>query len=169
MSARLYKFLMIFFYQLPVKEVQMFLKLHTLKVIKIIFNFRSNSLMVSETFDLRNSVNLLTSCPIFYLWQRLGKAYLAQSPQLYKQMVLCADFDRVFTIGSGKTTKLWTFLCALHFPFQLSWSWVKVLYSNLKFSALRTATHTGTWQSLLALISRWLSMNTTMRSVGMKY
>ena len=30
-----------------------------------------------------------------------GKAYLAQSPQLYKQMVLCADFDRVFTIGSG--------------------------------------------------------------------
>ncbi|XP_020616367.1 aspartate--tRNA ligase, cytoplasmic-like [Orbicella faveolata] len=29
-----------------------------------------------------------------------GKAYLAQSPQLYKQMVLCADFDRVFTIGS---------------------------------------------------------------------
>ena len=28
------------------------------------------------------------------------KAYLAQSPQLYKQMVLRADFDRVFTIGS---------------------------------------------------------------------
>ena len=53
MSARLYKFLMIFFYQLPVKEVQMFLKLHTLKVIKIIFNFRSHSLMVSETFDLQ--------------------------------------------------------------------------------------------------------------------
>jgi len=30
---------------------------------------------------------------------------------------------------------------------------------------LRTATHTATWQSSLALISRWLSMNTTMRSV----
>jgi len=29
-----------------------------------------------------------------------GKAYLAQSPQLYKQMVLAADFDRVYTIGS---------------------------------------------------------------------
>merc|ERR1712212_1453120 len=29
-----------------------------------------------------------------------GKAYLAQSPQLYKQMVLTADFDRVYTIGS---------------------------------------------------------------------
>lgn len=29
-----------------------------------------------------------------------GKAYLAQSPQLYKQMAIAADFDRVFTIGS---------------------------------------------------------------------
>ncbi|XP_031564101.1 aspartate--tRNA ligase, cytoplasmic-like [Actinia tenebrosa] len=29
-----------------------------------------------------------------------GKAYLAQSPQLYKQMALTADFDRVYTIGS---------------------------------------------------------------------
>lgn len=29
------------------------------------------------------------------------KAYLAQSPQLYKQMAITADFDRVFTIGQG--------------------------------------------------------------------
>ncbi|XP_065839423.1 aspartate--tRNA ligase, cytoplasmic-like [Oscarella lobularis] len=29
-----------------------------------------------------------------------GSAYLAQSPQLYKQMALAADFDRVFTIGA---------------------------------------------------------------------
>lgn len=29
-------------------------------------------------------------------------AYLAQSPQLYKQMAIAADFDRVYTIGSGK-------------------------------------------------------------------
>ncbi len=28
-------------------------------------------------------------------------AYLAQSPQLYKQMAITADFDRVYTIGSG--------------------------------------------------------------------
>lgn len=27
-------------------------------------------------------------------------AYLAQSPQLYKQMAICADFEKVFTIGS---------------------------------------------------------------------
>jgi len=27
-------------------------------------------------------------------------AYLAQSPQLYKQMAICADFDRVFSIGA---------------------------------------------------------------------
>jgi aspartyl-tRNA synthetase len=28
-----------------------------------------------------------------------SKAYLAQSPQLYKQMMICADFERVFEIG----------------------------------------------------------------------
>jgi aspartyl-tRNA synthetase len=27
------------------------------------------------------------------------KAYLAQSPQLYKQMAICADFERVFEVG----------------------------------------------------------------------
>lgn len=32
---------------------------------------------------------------------RKGQAYLAQSPQLYKQMAIAADFDKVFTIGSG--------------------------------------------------------------------
>ena len=31
-----------------------------------------------------------------------GQAYLAQSPQLYKQMAIAADFDRVFTVGAGK-------------------------------------------------------------------
>ena len=29
-----------------------------------------------------------------------GTAYLAQSPQLYKQMAIASDFDRVFTIGA---------------------------------------------------------------------
>ena len=28
-------------------------------------------------------------------------AYMAQSPQLYKQMAICGDFDRVFTVGAG--------------------------------------------------------------------
>ena len=28
-----------------------------------------------------------------------GSAYLAQSPQLYKQLAIAADFDRVYTIG----------------------------------------------------------------------
>ena len=29
----------------------------------------------------------------------IGDAYLAQSPQLYKQMAICADFDRVYEIA----------------------------------------------------------------------
>lgn len=28
-------------------------------------------------------------------------AYLAQSPQLYKQMAIAADFEKVYTVGSG--------------------------------------------------------------------
>lgn len=32
----------------------------------------------------------------------VGSAYLAQSPQLYKQIALCGDFEKVFTIGAGK-------------------------------------------------------------------
>jgi aspartyl/asparaginyl-tRNA synthetase len=28
-----------------------------------------------------------------------GYAYLAQSPQLYKQMAICADLERVFEVG----------------------------------------------------------------------
>lgn len=39
-----------------------------------------------------------------------GSAYLAQSPQLYKQMAIAADFDRVFTIGAGNyQTRLMSF------------------------------------------------------------
>jgi aspartyl/asparaginyl-tRNA synthetase len=32
-------------------------------------------------------------------------AYLAQSPQLYKQMAIAADFERVYTVGSGRKIK----------------------------------------------------------------
>ena len=32
-----------------------------------------------------------------------GSAYLAQSPQFYKQMAIAADFEKVFTIGAGKS------------------------------------------------------------------
>ena len=30
-------------------------------------------------------------------------AYLAQSPQFYKQMAICSDFERVFEIAPGMT------------------------------------------------------------------
>lgn len=33
------------------------------------------------------------------MWNGEGSAYLAQSPQLYKQMAIVADFERVFEIG----------------------------------------------------------------------
>ena len=77
--------------------------------------------LVEVTPQHWNNCNDYLTLPIdyqFFLYPRLthsilwflfsyfaGKAYLAQSPQLYKQMVLCADFDRVFTIGSGITYK----------------------------------------------------------------
>lgn len=41
-------------------------------------------------------------------------AYLAQSPQFYKQMAIAADFDKVFTVGAGyffkfihKSVRMW--------------------------------------------------------------
>jgi len=30
-----------------------------------------------------------------------NSAYLAQSPQLYKQMAIAGDFEKVFTVGAG--------------------------------------------------------------------
>lgn len=39
--------------------------------------------------------------PSFQFPHILGQAYLAQSPQLYKQMAIAADFQKVFTVGSG--------------------------------------------------------------------
>jgi len=30
-----------------------------------------------------------------------SNAYLAQSPQFYKQMAIAADFEKVYTIGAG--------------------------------------------------------------------
>ena len=34
-----------------------------------------------------------------------GKAYLAQSPQLYKQMCISGDFEKVYTIGGGELSE----------------------------------------------------------------
>ena len=32
-----------------------------------------------------------------------NSAFLAQSPQLYKQMAIAADFEKVFTVGAGQS------------------------------------------------------------------
>lgn len=37
-------------------------------------------------------------------------AYLAQSPQLYKQMCICADFEKVFCVGPGEFPHVFRFL-----------------------------------------------------------
>ena len=42
-------------------------------------------------------------------------AYLAQSPQLYKQMAICGDFDKVYTVGAGLSActcaSIYVFMC----------------------------------------------------------
>ncbi|KAG7255623.1 hypothetical protein CRUP_014089 [Coryphaenoides rupestris] len=40
-------------------------------------------------------------------------AYLAQSPQLYKQMCICADFDKVFCVGPVYIIRRVALLCSV--------------------------------------------------------
>lgn len=46
---------------------------------------------------------------VFHVSYFKSSAYLAQSPQLYKQMAITGDFERVFTVGQGMKLTL-TFL-----------------------------------------------------------
>jgi len=47
-------------------------------------------------------------CTFYNLYDNIvpGNAYLAQSPQLYKQMAIAADYEKVFTVGAGKMEDL---------------------------------------------------------------
>lgn len=62
----------------------MYLQSVTSKVIKY-FSYFFYYLPISNFFKLNYFV---------------GSAYLAQSPQLYKQMAIAADFDKVYTVGA---------------------------------------------------------------------
>lgn len=65
-------------------------KSHTLKV-----------RILTPIYHLSSIAKIFTFLINKILSHALGQAYLAQSPQLYKQMAIAADFDKVFTIGSG--------------------------------------------------------------------
>lgn len=63
-----------------------------------------------------------------------GSAYLAQSPQLYKQMAISGDFDKVFTVGAG-ITRVFIFI---YFIFYLL-----TRENYFQFLELKTATLIG--------------------------
>lgn len=63
-----------------------------------------------------------------------GSAYLAQSPQLYKQMAIAADFDKVFTVGAGKN--LFMMFCRLRIKLKIN-----CLISLVVFRAEDSNTH----------------------------
>ena len=56
-------------------------------------------------------------------------AYLAQSPQLYKQMAICADFEKVFTVGAG--TKSASVISMLDCSGTVEWrKWAQLWWCN---------------------------------------
>lgn len=76
-----------------------------------IFRFESGlTNLFREALNKRNFVEIHTpkiigsasesGSSVFEVSYFKSKAYLAQSPQFYKQMAIAADFDRVYTIGS---------------------------------------------------------------------
>jgi aspartyl-tRNA synthetase len=68
-----------------------FVEIHTPKIISAASEGGANFFKVG--------VVLPTTQIGFQVGYFKGEAYLAQSPQLYKQMAIAADFERVYTIG----------------------------------------------------------------------
>lgn len=65
-------------------------------------------------------------------------AYLAQSPQLYKQMAIASDFEKVYTIGSGSRNSFIIFPTS--FQIRCSLANVNELLC-LQFLGLKTVIH----------------------------
>jgi len=76
-----------------------------------IFRFESGvTNLFRETLNKKNFIEIHTpkiinaasegGANVFEVSYFKGKAYLAQSPQFYKQMAIAADFDRVYTVGA---------------------------------------------------------------------
>lgn len=72
-----------------------FMEIHTPKIISAASEGGANVFEVNIIPFLCNFLAYLVEGTIFQVSYFKGSAYLAQSPQLYKQMAVAADFDKV--------------------------------------------------------------------------
>jgi len=93
---------------------QGFVEIHTPKIIGAASEVREmNRLTNSLSAGLLTTIKSIKGgANVFKLKYFDGSAYLAQSPQLYKQMAICGDLERVFEIApvfrAGNTQRDYT-------------------------------------------------------------
>ena len=74
------------------------MEIHTPKIISGTFNHS-----IEQRKDSFYSILAASEggANVFQVTYFKSSAYLAQSPQFYKQMAIAADFGKVYTIGAG--------------------------------------------------------------------
>lgn len=88
-----------------------FTEIHTPKIISAASEGGANVFTVSyfkgmngaDFLDFTNQFFYADIIPVIctlFVFHSTDSAYLAQSPQLYKQMAIAADFDKVYTVGA---------------------------------------------------------------------